>query len=73
MIHQTYFSEMNKLTAFLKESYEEMSQHVTWPSYSELQNSSVVVLVASLIFALVIGLIDAVFNLGLDTLYRTLF
>ncbi len=35
---------------------------VFWPKYSELQSSSVLVLVASLIFALIIGAMDFVFD-----------
>ena len=56
---------------FLKESYDEMTQHVTWSSYTELQNNAILVLVASLIFALLIGLTDYVFNLGLSTFYKS--
>ncbi|MBT29762.1 MAG: preprotein translocase subunit SecE [Thalassobius sp.] len=59
----------NKIKIFLKDSYVEMTQHVTWSSYRELQNSSILVLVASLIFALVIGVIDAGFRTVLDMFY----
>ena len=55
---------MSKLVSFVSESYDEMRHKVSWPKLSELQSSSVLVLVASLIFALVIGLID----LGFDTI-----
>ncbi|MFN4000500.1 preprotein translocase subunit SecE [Algoriphagus sp.] len=48
---------------FVIESIDEMKNKVTWPSYSFLQNSAVLVLVASLIFALVIGVIDLGFDL----------
>lgn len=46
-----------------------MRNKVSWPKYSELQNSSILVLVASLIFALVIGLIDLVFKESMDWFY----
>ncbi|UZR96204.1 preprotein translocase subunit SecE [Chondrinema litorale] len=59
----------DKIKIFLKDSYVEMTQHVTWSSYRELQNSSILVLVASLIFALVIGVIDAGFRTVLDMFY----
>jgi preprotein translocase subunit SecE len=61
---------MNKLKTFVRESYDEMKHKVSWPKYNELQNSSVLVLVASLIFALVIGLIDLSFENILDWFYR---
>lgn len=35
-----------------------MVHKVTWPKYADLQNSAILVLVASLIFALLIGVID---------------
>lgn len=60
---------MLKLKTFIKESVEEMRNKVSWPKYAELQNSSILVLVASLIFALVIGLIDLVFKETMDWFY----
>lgn len=61
---------MQKLKTFILESYDEMKNKVSWPKYRELQNSSVLVLVASLIFALVIGLMDYVFQTGMDWFYK---
>ncbi|PIB36446.1 preprotein translocase subunit SecE [Reichenbachiella sp. 5M10] len=63
---------MTKLINFFKESYDEMAHKVTWSKYSELQSSSVLVLVASLIFALFIGLIDISFENLLDWYYHNL-
>lgn len=60
---------MNKMIQFLKESKTEMTDHVTWTPFSELQSTAVLVLVASLIFALVIWGIDKVFEAGLSNLY----
>ena len=60
---------MEKLKSFVRESYQEMMHKVSWPKYKELQNSSVLVLVASLIFALVIGVIDFVFENSLEWFY----
>jgi len=51
-----------KLKKFIAESIDEMRNKVSWPKYSELQSSSVLVLVASMIFAVVIGAIDFVFD-----------
>ncbi|MBL3655003.1 preprotein translocase subunit SecE [Fulvivirga sediminis] len=60
---------MQKLKSFILESYDEMKNKVTWPKYSELQSSSILVLVASFIFALLIGLMDYVFQTGMDLFY----
>ena len=51
-----------KLKKFIVESVDELRNKVTWPKFSELQSSSVLVLVASLIFAIIIGAIDFVFD-----------
>ena len=51
-----------KLKKFITDSVEELRFKVTWPKFIDLQNSSVLVLVASLIFAVIIGLIDLVFD-----------
>ncbi len=49
---------MASFAEYLKESYTELTQKVTWPTWSELQNSAVITLVASLIIALIILAMD---------------
>jgi preprotein translocase subunit SecE len=61
---------MAKLKTYLAESWDEIKNKVTWSKYSELQGSAILVLVASTIFALVIGAIDWVFKTGLQWFYR---
>jgi preprotein translocase subunit SecE len=63
---------MGKIVAFVRESIDELRTKVSWPTYSELQGSSVLVLVASLIFALLIGLIDYLFKNGVSVIYQNL-
>ena len=63
---------MKKFIAFLKESYDEMIYRVTWTKYEVLRKTAVLVLVASAIFALVIGLIDVVFKTILEQIYNIL-
>lgn len=60
---------MAQIKAFISDTVEEMKNKVTWPKYSELQSSSILVLVASLIFALLIGLFDLVFESSLEWFY----
>jgi preprotein translocase subunit SecE len=57
---------------YLKESYEELRYKTTWPSRSELMNSAVVVLTASLCIALVIFVMDFVFQKGMEGIYGLL-
>ncbi|RZL52962.1 MAG: preprotein translocase subunit SecE [Pedobacter sp.] len=63
---------MANVVQFIKESYEEMTQKVTWPTWSELQNSAVLVLVASFIIALVVFAMDKGANYILETFYKSL-
>ena len=60
---------MAKIKTFISDSVDEMKNKVTWPKYSELQSSSILVLVASLIFALMIGLFDLVFETAMEWFY----
>ncbi|MBL7848352.1 MAG: preprotein translocase subunit SecE [Cyclobacteriaceae bacterium] len=61
---------MEKVKNYILESVDEVRNKVTWPKFNELQGSAILVLVASLIFALVIGLIDLGFNNALGWFYR---
>ena len=61
---------MNNVLGFIRASYHEMNEKVTWPAYSSLQRSSILVLVASLIFALLIGVIDLGFENAMKWFYN---
>ena len=52
--HRPLNVKMRKFINYVKESYAEMTKKVSWPSWDRLQNSAIVVMVASVIFALVI-------------------
>ena len=60
---------MIKVTAYINDTIEEMRYKVSWPKYSELQKSSVLVLVGSVIFALVVGAMDFVYDKSLTWFY----
>ncbi|MBO8472721.1 MAG: preprotein translocase subunit SecE [Bacteroidetes bacterium] len=60
---------MSKFTNFFKESYRELTQKVTWPTWQKLQSSAIVVMVASVIFAVVIFLMDFAFQNILTAIY----
>lgn len=57
---------------YIKESYNELVNKVTWPSFSQLQSSTVVVMVASLIFAIVVLAMDLSFENLMAAIYKTL-
>lgn len=47
---------------YINETVTEMVHKVTWPTWKELQSSTILVVVASIIFALSIALMDYVFG-----------
>ncbi|MFN4083429.1 MAG: preprotein translocase subunit SecE [Bacteroidia bacterium] len=49
---------MNKITEYIKLSYDELINKVSWPSWEDLQESTIIVMIASLIIAILIGVID---------------
>ena len=59
----------NKVSNYLQETYNELIHKVSWPSWADLQSSSIVVMVASLIIALVIFAMDMSFQWLFEHLY----
>jgi preprotein translocase subunit SecE len=60
---------MEKLRALTREYLDELLYKVQWPSLEDLQSSTVTVLIASIIIALAIFLMDFVFNNAMGGLY----
>ena len=54
---------------YCKESYEELVHKTTWPTRSELFNSAIVVLTASLLIALVVFVMDFTFQNLMELVY----
>lgn len=61
---------IKKIRAYVGETYDELINKVSWPSWSELQGSAVVVSIASLIIAFVIYLMDTSISTVLRNIYR---
>ena len=68
----TVNNKMAKVSEYIKESYIELTQKVTWPTWRELQNSAVLVLVAAFIIAMIILLMDQTIAFVLKQFYSTL-
>ena len=47
-----------KIGRYIKDSFNELLHKVSWPTWEQLQNSSVVVAVTSFIIALIVFLMD---------------
>ena len=62
-----------KIVDYSKEAYTELVEKVTWPGWSNLQSSAIVVMVASMIFAIVIWLMDFAFGKSMNFIYNLLY
>ena len=60
---------LKKLFTDIEESYNELVNKVSWPTRSQLVNSTVIVMVASIILSLVIFAVDWVIDLGMHGIY----
>jgi preprotein translocase subunit SecE len=49
---------MNKVSNYIKESYHELVEKVTWPTGTQLQQSTAIVLVATIVIMLMVYLMD---------------
>lgn len=45
---------MSKFSKYVQESYDELIHKVTWPSWNELQQSTVIVIVALIVITLIL-------------------
>ncbi len=63
---------MAGVAEYIKESYIELTEKVTWPTWRELQNSAVLVLVAAMIIAMVIFGMDQIIGYVLNQFYTSL-
>jgi preprotein translocase subunit SecE len=62
---------MSKIVNYVEESYTELMTKVSWPTWAELQNSTMIVSVASAIIALMIFVMDFVMGInGGDTAWK---
>jgi len=61
------------LKKYIQESFTELFHKVTWPTWAELQNSAVLVMIATLIIALVVSAMDFSFSRVMQFIYSLLF
>ena len=51
-----------KIGSYIKESVDELLHKVSWPTWSELQSSGIVVAIATIIISLLIYFMDTIFS-----------
>ncbi|MBL0234603.1 MAG: preprotein translocase subunit SecE [Chitinophagaceae bacterium] len=64
---------MNKITTYFRESYKELTEKVSWPTWPQLQQSTMIVLAATLVITFVILAMDFAIGNGLKFVYKQLF
>lgn len=60
---------MRKFINYCKESCVELTKKVTWPTWEKLQSSALLVMVATVILALVLFVVDFAFEHLMTAIY----
>lgn len=61
------------LVSYVKNSYQELVHKVTWPTVKELQSSALVVMIAAVVIALVVLVMDLAFDGVMKNIYKLLY
>ena len=62
--------KLKKMKKYIQESIDELKNKVTWPSLADLQSSTILVAISSVIIALIISLMDMGFDTILTEFYK---
>ena len=62
-----------RIKAYLQEVYTELVHKVSWPTWKDLQSSALIVMIASLLIALVVFVMDISFENVMDVIYRMMY
>ena len=63
---------MEKVAAYIKDAYNELVYKVSWPSPKELTSSTIIVMIASIIIAIIVFGMDSLFEWIVKSLYGIL-
>ena len=61
---------MNKIATYFRESYKELTEKVTWPTWTQLQQSTMIVIAATAVITFLVWGMDLITNLGLKFIYN---
>lgn len=64
---------MNKIAVYFRDSYKELKDKVTWPTWAQLQQSTMIVLAATIVITFVVLAMDFAIGNGLKFIYKQLF
>jgi len=60
---------MNKVSAYFRDSYQELVEKVTWPTWLQLQQSTLIVLVGTILITAMVWIMDFSSNQLLKLIY----
>ncbi|GAC1587884.1 MAG: hypothetical protein NVS3B19_07170 [Ginsengibacter sp.] len=49
---------MNKISLYIRDSYKELTEKVTWPDWEQLQQSTMIVLAATILITAIVAVMD---------------
>jgi preprotein translocase subunit SecE len=61
---------MNKVSNYIRDSYKELMEKVTWPNWQQLQQSTMIVLVATLLITGMVWVMDFIAAGSLNFIYK---
>ena len=61
---------MSKVSNYVRDSYKELTEKVTWPNWEQLQQSTMIVLVATLLITALVWLMDLIAAGTLNFIYK---
>jgi preprotein translocase subunit SecE len=64
---------MNKISTYFRESYKELVEKVTWPTWAQLQQSTMIVLAATLLITALVAAMDFAAGNILKQVYKFFF
>ncbi len=61
---------MNKISNYFSDSFKELTEKVTWPTLTQLQQSTMIVLGATLFITALVWVMDFIAAGGLQFIYK---
>ncbi|HEX5652750.1 MAG TPA: preprotein translocase subunit SecE [Chitinophagaceae bacterium] len=61
---------MNKIALYFRDSYKELMEKVSWPTWTQLQQSTMIVLVATLLITAFVSLVDFAAGGAMKFIYK---
>jgi preprotein translocase subunit SecE len=61
---------MNKIATYFRESYKELMEKVTWPTWAQLQQSTMIVIAATIVITALVSGMDLITNVTLKFIYN---